>query len=151
MVVALAVCGWFEAAMAPFGVESSAVTFSAAAVVLASATALVRRKDAASLDAQRPSGEARRRMFARDNATAVGARADVSLRRQGLLAWSSAGLLALAVEMWELAQKPRHLHPTLSSLANEVLGPGHRVVRALAFALWGAAGFALASPPKSRA
>jgi hypothetical protein len=137
--------------MAPFGAGSSAVTFSAAAVVLASAVAFAHLKGAAAPSAQPRPSEANRRRSARPNSEVAGAKEEACFRRRGRLAWLSAGLIALAVELWELAQRPRHLHPTLSSLANEVLGPGHRVVRAMAFVCWGTAGLVLASPPKHRA
>jgi len=58
--------------------------------------------------------------------------------------------LALAVELWELFHSPRNLYPTLSSLANEVIGPGHRIGRALAFVCWGAVGLAMAASPRTR-
>jgi len=131
---ALAVCGWFEAALAPFGAASSVVTFSVAAVLIALgaagniSTGLVTPPDGESL-------------------VAVG---DTSLRRSGTVAWLLAGGLVLAVELWELFHSPRRLYPTLSSLANEVVGPGHRVGRAVAFVLWGACGLLITGRARRR-
>jgi len=68
----------------------------------------------------------------------------------GTVAWASAMLLFLAVELWEFAHHPRSLYPTLSSMANDLLGPGHRVARAVAFVCWGACGFLIASRPRLR-
>jgi len=126
--VALACCGWYAAALPPFGVASSAVTFFVAAVVLATGAALAR---------VRPHGPA----------TAVRVR-DSSLLRLGASAWLIAVGLALAVELWEFAHSPRNLYPTLSSLANDVVGPGHRVARATAFACWGVCGLMIMSRPR---
>ena len=129
---ALALCGWFEAAMRPFGLASSVVTLSAAgAVGLAGSTARRSRRDPA---AGGPTGPA----------------PDTSRRLGGVVAWVLATGFALAVELWELFHSPRNLYPTLSSLANEVIGPGHRVGRALAFVCWGAVGLAMAASPRTR-
>ncbi len=52
----------------------------------------------------------------------------------GLLLWL---LLVVGLAAWELAsylQHPRSEHPTLSSIANDVLAP--HPVRALTFAVW---------------
>jgi hypothetical protein len=75
---------------------------------------------------------------------------DTSLRLRGTITWLLAVLLALAVELWELFHAPRSSYPTLSSLANEVLGPGHRIARAAAFMCWGACGLIVASRPGRR-
>ena len=133
VLVALAACGWFAAAMPPFGIESSAVTFSVAAAMLA-ASAVLAQKYSPALDLP---GRASLR--------------DASLRLRGAVAWSLAALVALAVELWELFHTPRSLHPTLSSLANEVLGPGHRVVRTAAFVCWGACGLVVSSRSRRHA
>jgi hypothetical protein len=119
--------------MPPFGIESSAVTFSVAAAMLA-ASAVLAQKCSPALDL--PAGEPVR---------------DVSLRLRGMVAWSFAALVVLAVELWELFHSPRNLHPTLSSLANEVLGPGHRVVRTAAFVCWGACGLVVSSRSRRHA
>ncbi|MFZ2056924.1 MAG: hypothetical protein WAV54_05910 [Acidimicrobiales bacterium] len=131
--VALAACGWFAAAMPPFGIESSAVTFSVAAAMLA-AGAVFAHQYSRALDL--PAREPIR---------------DVSLRLRGMGAWLFAALVVLAVELWELFHSPRSLYPTLSSLANEVLGPGHRVVRAAAFMCWGACGLVVSSRSRRHA
>ncbi len=155
LVVALAVCGWFVAAMPPFGVESSAATFCVAAAMLA-ASAVVTHRSSPAFDlrvreskAGQPFVPALDRAPARAHAPGetIG---DTSLRLQGMIAWLLAVLLALAVELWELFHAPRSSYPTLSSLANEVLGPGHRVARAAAFMCWGACGLIVASRPGRR-
>jgi hypothetical protein len=122
--VALAVCGWFEAGLAPFRFGSSAVTFSVAAAVLATSAVCGRMR--------RPVPDPPGRLL------------------PGTLAWLSAALFGLAVELWELLHGPRHLYPTLSSIANDVIGPGHRIARATAFVCWGACGFIVASRPGRR-
>ena len=75
---------------------------------------------------------------------------DASLRLYGILAWSLAMALAVAVEMWELLHSPRSRYPTLSSLANDVIGPGHRPGRAIAFFCWAAVGLILTSRPRPK-
>ena len=123
---ALALCGWYEAAMAPFRVASSATTFSTGAAVLALGAVRNRRT--------RPAGY-------REEVTTKATH--TALAHRGAVAWMLAGGLALAVELWELFHSPRSLYPTLSSLANEVVGPGHRLGRTTAFVLWGALGIVI--------
>lgn len=132
VIVALVACGWVEAAMAPFGFESSAVTLSVAAVTIATGALSGRRNRAL----ERGEEETRRQL------------ADASLRLSGILAWMLAAGLGVAVELWELFNSPRSRYPTLSSLANEVVGPGHRIGRAIAFVCWGVVGLILASRPR---
>ena len=132
VIVALVACGWVEAAMAPFGFESSAVTFSVAAVTIATGALSGRRNRALE-----PIEEGTRRHLA-----------DASLRLSGILAWMLAAGLVLAVELWELFNSPRNRYPTLSSLANEMIGPGHRIGRAIAFVCWALVGLILASRPR---
>jgi len=74
-----------------------------------------------------------------------GAVSGVSLRLRGVIAWALAALVVVVVELWELFHAPRSAYPTLSSLMNEVIGPGHRVARAAAFLCWGACGLVVAS------
>lgn len=121
--------------MRPFELESTAVTFSAAAVIVLLGALSWR------------DGEL---LAARGEPEAQLGRG-TGLRRWGNLAWALAIALALAVELWELFHLPRSSYPTLSSLANEVIGPGHRVGRALAFVCWALGGLVLASRPRSRA
>jgi len=152
VVVALAACGWFAAALPPFGVEANAVTFSVAAAMLAMGAALPRRP-ASDLRGRWPNPDqppvpVAARALARAPADAA---RDSSLRVWGLIAWLLAALFAGAVELWELFHAPRSAYPTLSSLANEVLGPGHRVARAVAFMCWGACGLFVARRPWRRA
>ncbi len=157
LVVALAVCGWFVAAMPPFGVESSAATFSVAAATLAASAVLTHRsRPAFDLRVREPNlgqplvpalDSAPARAPAYVPGETIG---DTSLRLRGMIAWLLAVLLALAVELWELFHAPRSSYPTLSSLANEVLGPGHRIARAVAFVCWGACGLIVASRPGRR-
>ncbi len=153
LVVVLAVCGWFVAAMAPFGVESSTVTFAAAAAMLI-VSALPARRNSPALDLTvrgpnlgLPPVQAPDSVAARFATETTG---DTSLRLRGAIAWLLAALLAVAVELWELFHSPRNAFPTLSSLANEVLGPGHRVARAAAFLCWGACGLVVGSRPGRR-
>jgi hypothetical protein len=160
LVVALGVCGWFAAAMPPFGIESSAVTFSVAATVLAMSAVLAHRSSPAldwrvreasfgqSPDRAPTPDRAAARLPARLPAEAI---RDTSMRLSGTIAWMLAALVFVAVELWELFHAPRSTYPTLSSLANEVLGPGHRVVRAVAFMCWGACGLIVPSRPSRRA
>ena len=123
--------------MAPFGIGANVVTFSVAAALLGTAALLGRRTSGSkTCPASTPS---------------TGAEGVASLRLMGTLAWLIVALFTLAVELWEYAHGPRHLYPTLSSLANEVLGPGHRIARAVAFVCWGLIGLVIASPPRSRA
>jgi hypothetical protein len=126
--VGLAGCGWLEAAMPPFRVGSTVVTFSAAAVVLVFGATVVRRGFPAPVSPEWGGA--------------------APFRLAGQLCWLAACLLALSVELWELAHGPRHLYPTLSSIANDVIGPGHRAARAVAFVCWGACGLALSWRPK---
>jgi hypothetical protein len=147
--------------MPPFGVESSAVTFSVAAAMLIVSASLARRNSRAlgltvrepnlglppdqvtdQVTDQAPDGAAAR--------FAVETTGDTSLRLRGAMAWLLAALLAVAVELWELFHSPRSAYPTLSSLANDVLGPGHRVARAAAFLCWGVCGLVVASRPGRR-
>lgn len=156
--VLLAICGWFEAALAPFGIGSSAVTFSAAAAVLAASAICGRRSRPAPEAPPQEAGLPAPGTLATDRSThpdervprAPGRAEGPSLGWRGGLAWLLAALLALAVELWELFHSPRHLYPTLSSLANEVVGPGHRLARAAAFLCWGALGFILATGSRQR-
>jgi hypothetical protein len=67
------------------------------------------------------------------------------------MAWMLAGGLVLAVELWELFHSPRASYPTLSSLANEVIGPGHQAARAVAFVCWALCGLIVSSRPRRRA
>ncbi len=136
--VLLAVCGWYEAAMRPFTLESATVTFSVAAVVLV-AGALYRHLSRPAPGTVAPVAQG-----------GGPSSREAPLNVVGSLAWLLAILLALGVELWEFAHGPRSLHPTLSSLLNDVLGPGHRVVRAAAFLCWGACGFVIASRPGLR-
>lgn len=140
--VALAVCGWFAAVVPPFGVEANAVTFSTAAATLAVSAALARR--------HQPWTTLREDEANRGRLSPPAAARDTSLRLPGLFAWSFAALYVVAVELWELFHVPRSAYPTLSSLANEVLGPGHRVARAVAFLCWGACGLVVARRPGRR-
>lgn len=137
--VALGASGWFVAAIPPFGVESSAVTLAAGAVVLLAASTMEGRRRAGLfvVDAPTQLGRGMRRVDA----------TDLSLRVPGIIAWSAGALLALGVELWELFHSPRSLYPTLSSMANEVVGYGHHIGRAVAFVCWGACGLLLASRP----
>jgi len=134
-IVALAVCGWFEAAMHPFGIESSTVTFLVAAALLVVGFALdhqrVLEPELSECDAFRPAR-------------------DTSLRFRGMVTWVLAVGFVIAVELWELFHSPRSLYPTLSSLANDIIGPGHRVGRAVAFVCWGICGPIVASRPRRR-
>jgi len=127
--------------MQPFTVESATVTFSVAAVVLV-AGALFGHVTHPARDTIPPGAPA----------TYGGAphSRGASLRVIGWLAWFLAITLAVGVELWEFAHGPRRLYPTLSSLVNDVLGPGHRLVRAAAFACWGTCGFVIASRPGLR-
>jgi len=178
--VVLAACGWFAAALRPFSAASSAVTFSTAAAVLATSALCARLRAAAPESPVRrpPAGRAEPDTPAPSSdepdmplptaplltsssplgpALGTGASAphawvrDRSLRLRGSLAWLLAVLFGLAVELWELAQSPRRLHPTLSSLLNDLVGPGHRLGRAAAFVCWGACGFVVASRGRRRA
>jgi hypothetical protein len=133
---ALAVCGWYEAAMRPFGLGSSVVTFAAAGAVLGLGTAIDRRRS---------------RLPARGGPRPTRLVGEGSLALRGLVAWGLAAGLVLAVELWELFHTPRALYPTLSSLANDVVGPGHRFARTAAFICWGACGVLVASRPRRRA
>ena len=128
----LALCGWFEAALPPFHAGSSVLLFSVAAAVLATGAVAARS--------------------ARGRAPASGAGGSTArdLSVPGTIAWLSAGLFALAVELWEFAHSPRPSFPTLSSLANDVVGPGHRIARTAAFVCWGAAGLVVASRARRR-
>jgi hypothetical protein len=132
VLVALAVCGWFEAAMRPFGLESSVVTFSVAAAVLAMGAVSDRRRSLAPYRAE-------------DHM--VGRVQDAALRPRGTVSWMLAVGFVVAVELWELFHGPRSLYPTLSSIANDVIGPGHRAARAMAFVCWGACGFFVSTRP----
>ncbi len=142
IVVALAVCGWFAAAVPPFGIEANVVTFSAAAAMLGLGAALARwrRPPPAWLKGEANPGRA-------GAPTVTGG---TSWRVPGLVAWSVAVLFVVAVELWELSHGARSAYPTLSSLANEVLGPGHRVARAAAFVCWGACGLVVGRRPSRR-
>jgi hypothetical protein len=91
--------------MPPFGIESSAVTFSVAAAMLGAGAVLAHRYSPA-LDL--PAGEPVR---------------DVSLRLRGMVAWLLAVLVVLAVELWELFHSPRSLYPTYSGPAIESFAP----------------------------
>ena len=153
LVVALVVCGWFVAAMPPFRVESSAVTLSVAAAMLV-VSALLARRDSRALDLTvrepnlgLPPVQARDSVASRLPAETTG---NTSLRLRGTIAWLLAALVVVAVELWELFHSPRSAYPTLSSLANDVLGPGHRVARAVAFLCWGVCGLVVASRPGRR-
>lgn len=132
VLVALAVCGWFEAAMRPFGLESSVVTFSVAAAVLATGAVLDRRRSLAPDQAEDQT---------------VGRGQDATLRSQGIVSWMLAVGFVIAVELWELFHGPRSLYPTLSSMANDVIGPDHRAARAVAFVCWGACGCFVSTRP----
>jgi hypothetical protein len=166
----LAVCGWYVAAMPPFGIESSAFTFAVAAAMLATGIVLANRNGPSPelpLPGQNlgrtvragPSSAAtpnrvttpeadQPRGSVVDRASSVGPVRDTALRSWGALAWLLATLLVVAVELWELFHSPRSLYPTLSSLANAVIGPGHRVGRAAAFVCWGACGLIVVSRPR---
>jgi polyferredoxin len=131
--VALAVCGWFEARMAPFGLSSSVVTFSVAAAVLSLSAISTRRwRSEPSLAPQSPVGTPAR------------------LRGYGLAAWVLVAGLVVAVELWELFHSPRSFYPTLSSLANGLIGPGHRIGRAAAFVCWAVCGLVVSERPRCR-
>ena len=124
--------------MPPFKLESAIMTFSVAAVVLV-AGSIFRQLD-------RPTPDT----VGAANSGAVARSGEAPLRVAGSLAWLLAIMFALAVELWEFAHGPRRLYPTLSSLANDLLGPGHRLVRTAAFVCWGACGFVIASRPRLR-
>lgn len=130
-VLVLAACGWFEAAMRPFGLGSSLLTFSVAAGVLGASAVSALLSTSAPLS---------RAVISVDPAG--------RFRRLGVSAWVTAAGIVLGVELWQLFHRPRSLYPTLSSLANEVIGPGHRVARALAFVCWGACGLVISSRPR---
>jgi hypothetical protein len=117
--------------MRPFGLESNLLTLSVAAGVAAVGTI-------SSALQKGPSSASRK-----EANVLVG-----SLRRRGTTAWSAAAGLVLAVELWQLVHHPRTLYPTLSSLANEIVGPGHRVARAVAFVCWGVCGLVVSSRPR---
>jgi hypothetical protein len=144
--------------MPPFGVESSAVTFSVATAMLVTSAVLTHRGNPALDLSVREPNPCPPFVQASDSAPVrapVSAPAeairDVSLRLPGMISWLLAVLLVVAVELWELLHSPRSAYPTLSSLANEVLGPGHRAARAVAFLCWGACGLIVASRPRRRA
>ncbi len=128
--------------MPPFTVESAAVTFSVAAVVLV-AGVLFRHPSLPGLEQVAPLPQVAP-VVHDGHAPHPG---EAPLRALGSLAWLFAILFAVGVELWELAHGPRRLYPTLSSLLNDVLGPGHRLVRAAAFVCWGACGLVIASRP----
>ncbi len=146
LVVALAVCGWFVVAMPPFGVESSAATFSVAAAMLAASAVLTHRSSPA-FDLRVRGPNLGRRRDGAPVPPSADASADTSLVERGVVAWLLAVLLFVAVELWELFHVPRSTYPTLSVLVNEVLGPGHRVARAAAFVCWAACGLIVSSRP----
>ncbi|MGD0439466.1 MAG: hypothetical protein ABSB52_02455 [Acidimicrobiales bacterium] len=142
IVVALVVCGWFAAGLTPLRAEANAVTFSAAAAILALSAV------GGHLSGREQQMRDREPKLAGPRHS-LGAR-DTSWRPGGFIAWSGAALLVVAVELWELFHSPRSAYPTLSSLANEVIGPGHRPARAAAFVCWGALGFLVAARPGRR-
>ena len=111
--------------MRPFTLESATVTFSVAAVVLV-AGALYRHLSRPAPGTVAPVAQG-----------GGPSSREAPLNVVGSLAWLLAILLALGVELWEFAHGPRSLHPTLSSLLNDVLGPGHRVVPRRRFSLLG--------------
>ncbi len=118
--------------MRPFAFESSAFTFAVAAAVVAAGVVSTRRRS----------------RLVPPVCEGGPAPSDASLAFRGAVAWALTAGLALAVELWELFHSPRNLYPTLSSLANEVIGPGHRLGRALAFVCWGAFGLVIVSSPE---
>ena len=149
VLVALAVCGWFVAAMPPFGVESSLATFSVAAVMLALSSVLERRRNRGLEMSERGPRLARAAPTGPSAATGPSQPSrETSMCLWGRFSWVLAAAFVIAVELWELFHSPRSLYPTLSSLANEVLGPGHRVGRAVAFVCWGACGWIVATRPR---
>jgi len=119
--------------MRPFGLESSLWTFSVAACVVAAGTVL-------SALGKVPSSASGGELNASES----------SLRGRGTTAWLLAVGLVISVELWQLVHHPRALYPTLSSLANEVIGPGHRLARAVAFVCWGVFGLFVSSRPRRR-
>ncbi|MGO9963780.1 MAG: hypothetical protein ACLPUG_10185 [Acidimicrobiales bacterium] len=142
IVLVIAVCGWFAAGVPPFGVEANVVTFSAAAAILGASAALARLR--------RPAPAWRESGLNLGQPGPTAATGDTSWRLAGLVAWLLAALFVVAVELWELFHAPRSAYPTLSSLANEVLGPGHRVARAAAFLCWGLCGLVVGRRPGRR-
>lgn len=133
VLVALAACGWIEAGLAPFRAGSTALTLGAAAVLVA-----------LGMLADRSARAPRAAPAVPGSATGRG------LSRAGLAAWAVSLCYAVVVELWEYFRSPRSLHPTLSSLANEVIGPGHRPARACAFVAWGLGCVGLARRPRRR-
>lgn len=134
LLVALAGCGWIEAGLAPFRAPSTALTLAAGAGLVAFG-----------LLADRMGAPAPEPVPERTGPVAGNALAGI-----GVAAWTAAVSYAVAVELWEYLQSPRRLHPTLSSLANVVLGPGHRPLRAAAFVAWGIGCVVLARRPRRR-
>jgi hypothetical protein len=134
-VVVLGLCGYLEAPLRPFGLASSLFTFSVAAGVLL-VGAICSTQWPSAPDPVRPSMPPESRGH--------------SLRLIGATAWSLAGSLVVAVELWELFHSPRRSYPTLSSLANELIGPGHRAARSVAFVCWALCGLALSARPRHR-
>lgn len=132
-IVVLGFCGYLEASLRPFGLASSLFTFCVAAGILllgAIYSTLVPGVPRAIPPSTQPP--------------------ERSLRSIGLAAWALAGSLVTAVELWELFHAPRSSYPTLSSLANELIGPGHRAARSVAFACWAICGLALSARPRRR-
>ena len=135
VLAAIATCAWFEAGMRPFTLRATTFTFSAAAAIVALGAFSSRGGGLRSGGIETRS--------ARTGATGLG--------RWGSSAWVLAVAFAVAVELWELFHLPRSSYPTLSSIANAVIGPGHRVGRALAFVCWALCGLVLSARPRRRA
>ena len=133
--------------MAPFGIESSAVTFSVAAAMLGLGAVLA-RCDNPALDLGEPGPARSRALDLAVTRPATSALGDATWRLRGVIAWQLAAAFLAAVELWELFHGPRSTYPTLSSLANEVLGPGHRVARAAAFVCWAGCGLIVVRPSR---
>jgi len=141
----LAGCGWWIGSMAPFHFGSSFATLAVGGCLLVAGAAtshsVAGSRYALGGDMQPASS------------VGLGATRGPALpsrRSWGFASWSMAGGFALFVELWELFHSPRSLYPTLSSLANEVIGPGHRLARTVAFVCWGVGCLAVASLGRDR-
>ena len=129
LVLGVMIAAWVEAGLAPFTWPATATTAATALVVVAAATWRRRVQGGA-----RPGGGGTERRE----------RPSGALRAAGALAWAGAAAALVAWELAEYFRLPRSAHPTLSSLAQPYIGPGHHAARAAAFAVWAAAGWFLA-------
>ncbi len=135
LVLGVMIAAWIEAGVATFTWPATVTTAATSVVVVAVATFRRRSRHGRGSGG----GKGGRNTRVEQLGPTSGA-----VRVTGTLAWVGVAAAFVGWELAELFRLPRSAHPTLSSLTQPYVGPGHYVARAAAFVAWAAIGWVLA-------